>query len=169
MRLKEGIQLSWSGIGFGVITKFRTFRSGLGQDDRCGNTIHSRLSRLYMVIIPIYREWQNHQTHILYLCQFGTDLNFFLPILSSHRMDHFDQRNKRLRENRMSCLGCTKADPRHSQTEAVPSRGCEQYVFLLYLQLRIISKSTRGTSVCLTPANLPFEGYSQYPNNRISI
>ena len=104
-----------------------------------------------------------------YFCQFGTDLNSFLPILSSHRMDHFDQRNKRLRENQMSCLGCTKVDPHHSQTEAVPSCGCKQYRFLLYLELQIILKSTRRTSVCLTPANLPFEGYSQYPNNRISI
>ena len=42
------------------------------------------------------------------LCQFCTNLNFLLPIVSSYRMEHFDKRNKRLWENWMSCVCCTK-------------------------------------------------------------
>ena len=48
------------------------------------------------------------RAHILYLCQFCTNLNFLLLIVSSYLMEHFDKRNKRLWENWMSCFRCTK-------------------------------------------------------------
>ena len=57
-RLIEGTQVSWKGVDFGVVSQVSKW---FGDEDRYGNTIYSTCCRIYMGIMHIYGDWQDHQ------------------------------------------------------------------------------------------------------------